>query len=166
MQEIEYMGIWWLPENSSKSITGILKYDPNEGAYLELMGEFVKPRYFSALEFNIILGKTSNGKDITLYKCFEKERNFSSNGFPTTVIFANIIFEGVLFDSEKDIKFNEISCRYSNLDEWTWMNGIDIDQISNDELEVRYKLPTKVNADINDEYAIEIYPDTLIKLER
>ncbi|SHI08949.1 HEPN domain-containing protein, partial [Clostridium grantii] len=148
---------WWLPENIENNISGILKFNINDGANLELIGELVED---DELEVNIILGKTADGKDITLYKCFETNRVFNSNGFITTVIFANIIFEGVHFNNDADIKFNEISYHYSNLDEWAWMNGINISSSSNDEIDIKYKLPSKVTTDISEEYSIEIYPVT------
>jgi hypothetical protein len=154
MQEIEFKGVWWLPENQDNYISGILKFNTDDGAHLELLGQLVDD--FNS-EINIILGKTADGKDITLNKCFEINRTFNSNGFPTTLIYANIIFEGVHFNKDEDIIFNEISCHYSNLDEWAWMNGFNINT-SKDELEIRYKLPPEVTAEVNEGYAIVVYP--------
>ncbi len=150
-------GIWWLPDNKENYITGILKFNPEDGAYLELMGQLSG---YDELEANIILGKTSDGKDITLYKCFEVRKIFNSSGFPMTVVFSNIIFEGVHFNTEEDIRFKELSCHYSNLDEWAWMNGMNINVPAPGELEISYKLPSKICADIKDDYVIEVYPST------
>lgn len=155
MKEIEYKGIWWLPGNEENYISGILKFNSDEGAHLELIGQLAG---YENLETDIIIGKTSNGTNITLYKCFEINKTFSSNGFPTTIIFANMIFEGVQFNSEEDIKFNEVSCHFSNLDEWAWMNAINIDMLPDNELEIKYKLPEKLRVDISEEYTVEIYP--------
>jgi hypothetical protein len=155
MKSFESKGIWWLPDNKESYITGILKFNPEDGAYLELMGQLSG---YEELEANIILGKTSDGKNITLYKCFEVIKTFNSSGFPTTVVFANITFEGVHFNTEEDIKFKELSCHYSNLDEWAWMNGIQIDKPTSDKLEISYKLPPKISAEIKNDYVIEVYP--------
>lgn len=156
MEKSELKGVWWLPENNENCVSGVLKFDSDKGAYLELMGQISE---YDEFEINIILGKTSDGKDITLYKCLEMSKTFSSNGFPTTKVFANITFRGVHFKTEDEIKFNEISCHYSNLDEWAWMNGININVLSN-EIEIKYKLPPKVSSDINEEYTIVVYPNT------
>lgn len=155
MKNFESKGIWWLPDNEENYITGILKFNPEDGAYLELMGQLSG---YDELEANIILGKTSDGKNITLYKCFEVIKTFNSSGFPTTVVFANITFEGVHFNTVDDIKFKELSCNYSNLDEWAWMNGIQIGKPTSDKLEISYKLPPKISSEIKNEYVIEVYP--------
>lgn len=157
MKEIEYKGIWWLAGNEENYISGILKFNSDEGAHLELIGQLSG---YDNLEADIILGKTPNGTNITLFRCFEINKTFSSNGFPTTIVFANVVFEGVHFNSEKDIKFNEISCHYSNLDEWAWMNAMDINMLPGGELEIKYKLPEKLSVDVSEEYTIEIYPKT------
>ena len=78
MGNFELKGIWWLPDNKENYITGILKFNPEDGAYLELMGQLSG---YDELEANIILGKTSDGKDITLYKCFEVRKTFNSSDF-------------------------------------------------------------------------------------
>lgn len=113
------------------------------------------------MENYIILGRTSDGKNITLYKWFEIKKSFSSNGFTITIIFSNIVFEGVHFNKEEDIKFNEISCNYSNLDEWAWMNGFNIKENKQyDEIEIKYRLPSREIAEVNKDYIVEIYPNT------
>lgn len=38
------------------------------------------------------------------------------------------------------------------------MDGININTRTSDELEISYKLPPKISADIIDDYVIEIYP--------
>lgn len=157
MKNFELKGIWWLPGNRENHIIGILKFNPEDGAYLELIGQLLG---YDEVETNIILGKTSDGKDITLYKCFKARKTFSSGGFSMAVVYANIIFEGVHFNTEEDIRFKELSCHYSNLDEWAWMNGIKINVLAFGELEINYKLPSKISADIKDDYVIEIYPST------
>lgn len=159
MIDLEYKGIWWLPNNPQSSVSGILKYTPIKGAYLELIG---KLGHNGEDEYTIILGQTANGKKITLYKCFITRENFSSNGFIINTIFCNIIFEEVHFNNEEDIKFSEISCYYSNIDEWAWMNGIEISHTSSNELDIKYKLPPTISAEINDDYIVEICPNTEI----
>ena len=110
--------------------------------------------------YAIILGKTSTGKNITLYKCFEKSIKFSMNGFYTTVVTANTIFQGAHFKNKEDITFKEISCRFFNLDEWAWRDGIDIEELPNDEINIKYKHPPKKSVDINEEYSVEIHSRT------
>ena len=78
MEEFEYNGIWWLPENQDEKISGTLTFNTAEGAYLELIGSFKKIEDLNkVLNPNIILGITYNGKSITLYKCYESRSHFS-----------------------------------------------------------------------------------------
>jgi hypothetical protein len=34
----EYQGYWWLPDEPEEEVPGTLKFDPNEGASLNLLG--------------------------------------------------------------------------------------------------------------------------------
>ncbi|MGV2803410.1 hypothetical protein GNF85_06905 [Clostridium perfringens] len=156
MNNIEYKGVWWLPGNSKNYIIGILSFNSDEGVYLELIGQLD-----SYDKYNIILGRTSDGRKITLYKCFEVNKTHNSNGFVTTRVFANIIFEGVHFNSDDDIKFSEISCHYSNLDEWAWMQGPSIN-VEKNKINITHEVPIKKSVQVNEKYDVEIYPDTEI----
>lgn len=155
MDKIDLKGLWWLPGNEEK-VVGTLKFDSDEGANLEVVGRFFNDNKF---EVDIILGRTSNGEDITLYKCFIMSSSYNNKGGSVTKIYSNIIFEGVHFNQLADINFKEISCHYSNLDEWAWMNGFDVKQNFNNQIEVKYQLPSKEIVEINEDYTVEIYPD-------
>ena len=85
IKEFEYKGIWWLPDNPEKRISGTLRFTPNEGAILDLIGSFKDIKNINkTLEPEIVLGISSNGKNITLYKCIEKKLSISSPGFQTS----------------------------------------------------------------------------------
>lgn len=155
MKEFEYRGIWWLPGEEENFKHGNLKYNSLEGGVLEIIGELDNNNEF---KFNIILGKTSDGRVITLYKNFRKNIRFNSDGFPTMTIFSHIIFDGVHFNTENEIIFKRLSCRYSNLDEWAWSNNIKIKNLENGEINIKYVRSSSINADINDKYRIELKP--------
>ena len=98
VEKFEYNGKWWLPDNPEGNITGTLRFTPDEGAVLDLMGSFNgsfgiwigKP-----FKPEIILGTSSDGKNITLHKCFEHKRSDSTSGFPTSSFSANRVFIGL-----------------------------------------------------------------------
>ena len=73
MDKFEYEGIWWLPDEPEKQVSGTLRFTPNEGAILDLIGSFKDIKEIN----KIILGISSNGKNITLHKCFETKSNVS-----------------------------------------------------------------------------------------
>ena len=75
MESFELNGIWWLPENENKKVSGTLKFDPVDGGSLELIGSFKEPQDLGkALEPKIILGIVSR-KIVTLYRCYERSQS-------------------------------------------------------------------------------------------
>lgn len=154
MDQFEYKGLWWLPENPVYKISGTLKFHPIEGAYLELIGAFKKSIDFKTmLEPKIILGNTSDGI-ITLYDCFENRSSFARSSFAdlfTSSFYVNVIFKGHHFEKEEDIIFNNLSINYSHLEEWTKISGFkfypDTDESHRTKnVGVFYTYPQKVEA--------------------
>lgn len=174
--EFQYKGIWWLPDNSEEKISGTLRFTPGEGAVLDLMGSFkgpfeeIKsttsdgsitkeggPLTDKPFEPEIILGTSSDGKEITLHKCFQTNRSYSFPGFPTSSFYANIVFIGAHFQNADAIKFKSISVHYLHLDEWVNISGFNLKLYPNENRGViEYKLPEPVKACIQDDYTIQI----------
>ena len=152
IKEFEYKGIWWLPDNPEKRISGTLRFTPNEGAILDLIGSIEDIKNMNkTLEPEIVLGISSNGKNITLYKCFETKSSFSSEGFQTSLFYANFVFIGVHFQKLEDIRFKSISVHCLHLDEWVNISGFDIKPLGEEkEIIIKYKLPESFQADIGD----------------
>jgi hypothetical protein len=68
MHEFEWNGIWWIPGHKDKHIAGALKFNPVEGAILELTGSFYNsPGSKDFHDEDIIVGEIF-GKIVTLYK--------------------------------------------------------------------------------------------------
>ncbi len=155
MEEFEYKGRWWLPENPENKISGNLSFHPINGINLELIGSF--KRYadlFRITPIDLILGTTSNGKDITLYNCVDRTSSFSSQGFLSTSFIADYVFIGHHFEKEKDIIFNNLSINYSYLEEWTGISCFE-PIIESDESGVRLReikccLPNDIEVKVND----------------
>ena len=157
IEKFEYTGIWWLPDNPEKQISGTLRFTIGEGAVLDLIGSFKDNKGLNKmLEPEIILGSSSDGKNVTLHKCFETERRVSSPGFQTSSFYTNLVFIGTHFQKSEDIKFKSISVHYLHLDEWANISGFDIQHPPDREVVIKYKLPEPVKATINDDYKIYI----------
>ena len=156
MDKFEYEGIWWLPDKPEKQISGTLRFTPNEGAILELIGSFKDTK--DILKPEIILG-ISNGKKITLHKCFETfgtKSNVSFPGLLTSSFYANEIFVGAHFQKSEDIKFRELSIRYSYLDEWVNISGFNIQYPDEKEIVIKYKEPEPIQTSIGEDCKIFI----------
>lgn len=109
------------------------------------------------LEPEIILGVSSNGKNITLHKCFETRSTLSFPGFQTSSLYANVVFLGVHFQKAEEIKFKNLSIHYLHLDEWVNISGFDIKHLKEEkEVIIKYKLPEPFKVDISDELKISI----------
>ncbi len=156
MDGFEYEGIWWLPDNPQKQISGTLRFTPEEGATLDLIGTF-KDSINEMLNPDIILGISSNGKEITLYKCFEIRSNVSFPGLLTSSFYADVVFVGAHFQKNEDIRFKEMSIYYLYLDEWVNISGFKI-QLEFDEKEmlIKYESPASIQAGIDKDYKIFI----------
>jgi len=156
MEEFEYTGLWWLPENPDDKICGTLKFHPVEDANLELIGSFKGPKDLNVfLQPNIILGITSNGKIITLYKCYEYQSHISMSGFTSSSFIASVVFLGYHFEKEEDIIFDSLSLNYSHLEEWARITGFQFKIGTNSrnhlmKYEVKYNFPQKVEVKLDD----------------
>lgn len=152
IEEFEYKGIWWLPSKPEEQISGTLKFTPEKGAVLDLIGSFKNITDMNKmLEPEIIIGISSNGKNITLHKCFETKSNLSFPGLLTSSFYANIVFVNAHFQKTEDIKFKNLSVHYLYLDEWVNVSGFDIQHLfDKKEVVIRYKLPEPIQAAIDD----------------
>jgi len=121
IEDFEYKGIWWLSSRPEKQISGTLKFTPDKGAVLDLIGSFKNITDMNKmLEPEIIIGVSSNGKNITLYECFETNSNLSFPGLLTSSFYANI-------------------------------SGFDIQHLfDKKEVVIRHKLPEPIQATIGD----------------
>lgn len=186
MKKFEYNGIWWLPENPEKQVSGTIYFDFKDGARLELIGSFAELKDLNAfLSPKIILGLTQKGKYITLYKCFEKNRDISFAGLINSIFSVKLVFIGCHFEKEEDILFEKLSISYSNLDEWVGYTGFRIkskfeQKDSPKKFEIVYESPKKIEAKINkfhlniffnfnfkaeSRFAIQLKQTTIIQIE-
>jgi len=158
IEEFEYKGIWWLPDRPKEQIAGILRFTPNEGAILDLIGSFKDIKDMSKVfEPEFILGISTNGENITLHKCLEIKSSFSIPGIPTSSFHANLVFIGAHFHRLEDIKFKSMSVHYLHLEEWANISGFDENLWDKEGvLTVRYKSPEPFQANISDELKISI----------
>lgn len=158
IKEFEYKGDWWLPENPQNRIKGTLKFSPNEGATLDLIGSFKDIKNFDkAIEPDIIVGETTNGKAVTLYKCFEIKSSMSLPGSTTSLIYANYVFVGVHFQKTEAILFKNMSVHYLHLDEWIHKSNFEIQHLDQEyAISIKYKLPQPIQIAGNEEYKVSI----------
>lgn len=162
-EKIEYEGVWWLPDRPNRHVRGTLKFTPDAGAVLDLVGSL---RHISLtdrrdldreFERDIILGTSVDGKSVTLYSCFELRSSGTAIGIESSSLHADSVFVGAHFEKPADIRFQELSTHYSHLDDWVDISGFHVEDAPDmKESFTRYRQPDPIEADINDEYKIII----------
>lgn len=81
IEELKYAGVWWLPDKPEDRVSGTLRFTSDEGAILDLIGSFKDIKDIDKVQrAEFILGLSSDGKNITLYKCVETGSRFSFPG--------------------------------------------------------------------------------------
>lgn len=110
MNDFEIKGNWWLPEQPDVKIPGILKFVSTTSINIELHGCLSHAKSTELITMSIIHGQSGEGKDITLYDCFE-----TNCGAESSSIVANHVFIGKLFNKPEDIKFSSIRVSYEHL---------------------------------------------------
>jgi len=146
--------MWWLPESPEKQVSGSLTFSPDGGATVDLMGFLAKPVRERARKFEVVLGVSSDGKDITLLDCLEFKGSLTSK-LQTSSLYVSRSFVGTHFIKADDVKFKKVSVRYTYLDEWVGISGFDIDILS-DVISVKYRQPRPIETNINGDYKLSI----------
>lgn len=156
-KNLSFKGLWFLPENPKKEVSGTIEFSPQNGITLEIIGGLYE--FFDTNELHdpdIILGQTTTGKKITLYKCFESAWLQNYPGIKTSTYTANFLFIGHHFCSSSDLRFNSLSVAVHNLSSWLQIYGFE--KVESDyylkSSEIKYKLPEELNFDIDDQKSI------------
>lgn len=151
MESFQYYGYWWIPENIDNKIAGILNFDSDNGAKLDLLGTFEKSTsLMDTLKRNFILGITQEGKRITLYKCLINDAKISIPGLNTSSYSAEFVFVGAHFLSEEDIIFDKVDVNLQYSEKWANLSGFDIkEKFDNEEspklFTIEYNIPKIIN---------------------
>lgn len=120
--KFEYRGSWHLPGNPDNKINGILSSKGNEPPILDLLGSLHsrKDIYSKNLDLKVILGETTEGKEITLIKCMNVNYNINSDNDISSFKFIVLGFVviGGLFKSLSDLTCNNIYVNFNLLEDW------------------------------------------------
>lgn len=152
---IEIKGYWWLPSDSEKKLPGTLTFSKADGGFLETVGVFGTKLTKEIEQPQIILGISQAGKPITLFKCSYNTWSYPLIGLGGARYYIKTIFEGVHFNAEEEIKFNQLCAHYANLDAWVDIYGFKIENrainkkfISN----VQFEIPDSQFFSINEAF--------------
>lgn len=145
-------GEWWLPDRGDSRIAGTLRFSTEEGPSLDLIGSLWRLqegiRYtLEAVREEIILGY-AQGQDVTLHGC----HGFPLPGAPgstETSWRVGVVFTGTHFQCPEDIRFTDMTVRYSGLDEWVGQWGfVHRGETEPGERIVHYRQPDPVEVSV------------------
>jgi len=163
-KKFEYQGYWWLPDRPEERTPGILKFDPDYGATLDLLGSLKGLEgVVDPLEPEIVLGLTSGGKSVTLKDCGRTRGNLVfGGGFSTSNFRANVVFMGEHFDRAGDVGFERLVVEYRHLDAWAHQSGFEVKFTEETEgpkrrwIDVKYQSPESFTAAVGGEYEVTL----------
>jgi len=162
-EELTIKGEWFLPKSKEHRVHGTLTYHPQDGTDLELYGSLDGEDFFPQFkDEEIILGLTSDSKQVTLYSCNMTKSGGATlvqgeeSGKPSVAYSIRFALIGFHADTLADIKFNRISSEIFNLGEWVGITGFkrdptDFEKLKRHEITVEYKLPEAIEFQLNKE---------------
>lgn len=119
----DYRGLWWEPNKKRNKLNGTLKLLDGK---IELETEEYKNIFrgnHTLKSYDILNGKTIDGKYITLINCHEINWQSNLTTGTTKKIFVEKIIIGKHFKKRELIKFDRASLCFDLLDEWINING-------------------------------------------
>lgn len=162
MEKFIMKGDWFLPHNKEIRVHGTLTFDPHEGAELELYDSFTTDRFLPEFkDQEIILGLTSESKQVTLYKCMMTRSGAApliqgqESGKASSSYSPLFCFIDCHADDKEELKFDSISSEIYNLDEWLRVSGFirsneELELAKNFEAKIHYKLPSQIKFYLTD----------------
>ncbi len=130
MKELVAKGKWWVPNNTEKRLMGTLRVIPYMKTTLDVIDdESIKnserPYSLGVLGRapKIIIGDVISSTDplnkqITLFNSFFREGTYQDVGGYNAIYEVGVVFNGVQFLNEEQIKFNTLNVEFTGLHEW------------------------------------------------
>ncbi len=167
--DFKIIGEWFLPSNLNERVHGTLNFSRAEKASLELYGSLTMDRFYPELtDQEIILGLSSESKQITLYKCHMTRSGGVTlvqgheSGKPSTIYTIVYTLIGLHVNNPDELMFDHISAEIFNLDEWVGKSGFinlrpDFEKIKRHEISVQFKLTDLIDFDIEKQSSGKFY---------
>lgn len=141
MKAFNEHGMFWLPDNPSDKVPGVLNYDPVSGITLDLLGEFgIPPGYKLTGEakftrHQLILGTLeTHAKGVLLENCSISSGDVVSNHWKRSFPYAHTsytvraIYHDVQFNDDRglsgDLLFDKMYVEFPLLLQWVGVSGI------------------------------------------
>ncbi|MCK9335177.1 MAG: hypothetical protein M0Q99_07695 [Candidatus Cloacimonetes bacterium] len=152
-----------MPDNPDDEVAGLIKYSPESGITLELIGQF-KPNKDKKMPGNgsptIINGYASNHKLFTLIDChislYQPEPNLPITNYHCS----SMICGRECFASKSEIRFREIVVSIQYLNDWVQLNsGFRVDyQLGKSDCKIEYNKPSPISLKVGANCDLSMFP--------
>ncbi|MFP4001229.1 MAG: HEPN domain-containing protein [Thermoplasmata archaeon] len=174
INEKEYRGYWWLPEDPDNKVGGILNFSPKKRKINLQIFSALKPK---KKNFNpsIILGQTIQGKNITLRNCVKGSFSMKFGDYVAMPVEyrASEIFAGEHF-YDVEIEIEKIRAGFPLLQKWSQITGVKhltdffeqhtMNSDSKDTFDLCYEIPESIEVELSDIiFELKIKPNTNLK---
>ena len=153
---LEITGVWWLPESPETEIAGTLRYSPEEGIILELIGSFHDITEMNAPREIPVVNGVAGGKNVTLTNLHTIRSNLQIPGVHLSTLRARFAFVGNIFTSLDSIQFSSVSVAYLHLNAWLDAANIEISRPDNRTTTITVHLPEPARYELREGFAISI----------
>ena len=127
MEPFENEGIFWLPVKDNVQLAGRLKFDPAEGATLNLMGGFgAIQEQFSDQARMIRMHGVAGKRYLTLDGCFNTDTTHEAPGITRQTYYVNRIITDHLFGDCEALTFDKCSVAFDQLPAWIRRSGVSV----------------------------------------
>lgn len=119
-----YKGMWWLPDNPSKKVSGTLTINQEEQISLETIGKLGDKSIIdlcnagSISEYNVCWGISSDSKPITVFGRVSNITTRSSCPFSIVTFTADFVAIGAYIKSVDEVRDYEVKVRFHELSLW------------------------------------------------
>ncbi|SRR5258708_3641676 len=121
--EARMRGRWWLPGKKARSLGGELTHTASEGITLTVDGSFPPPprqppRITAPHDYDVILGVTDSGREVTLLRVIESSSRSTQQGRTSQTLVSDRGLLGRHVERLDDVRFGSVELRFAHLSRW------------------------------------------------
>jgi len=158
-----YEGYWWRPATPDAKLPGTLSFSQDE-VRLELLGAFEdpKPGPMDLPGEARLLGVTKGRELITVENNIGLGLSHNAPGFPVSRYGPHKVLVGALYEEDEEIRFDEVTIRFSDLDVWAATSGFKQDLRFNKDgtsaagIDVTFTPPEPVDVLLDDDTTLSV----------
>ena len=129
---LECNGYFWLEDDAASVVAGTLRYDPEAGSSLELLGR-LQPLKVEIGSIQIMRGVSSKNDKLTLLNCIPQRTQLQQGLFEIQHFLCEVALVGN-FHPEATLTFQRSGIRFDKLDHWLKTNYVKTKRVTESEV--------------------------------